>query len=207
MFSALYGVHTTPTMNAEGVSWTSAHGGERVSASLAPGRTADGTEVAVQPEVLPLRPFRNTGCSCYANTSLQLFGTDSAFVQTLEEHTCEAQCIFCHLKHDLQRHASTPVAFVPRLHLRSVELEMPGAPEWSNGEQQDVSEFAQAIIRGIDRCANADSLRADFYNRFGNRVQDRLGCTHCGHVRDWRSETSDSVFFACHEMVSWMCFN
>ena len=31
-------------------------------------------------------------------------------------------------------------------------------------------------------------------NRFGNRVQDRLDCTHCGHVRDWQSETSDSVF-------------
>ena len=182
------------TMNAEGAFWTSAHGAERSSSSLAHGRIVGGTEVAIRSRALPQRRFRNTGCSCYANTCLQLFGTDSAFVQTLEEHTCESQCIFCHLKHDLQRYASTPVPFVPRLHLRSVDLEMPGAPEWSNGEQQDVSEFAQAIIRGIERCANADSLRADFYNRFGNRVQDRLDCTHCGHVRDWRSEDSDSVF-------------
>ena len=158
----LYGVHAKFTMSAEGTFCTWGHGTERSSSSLAHGRIVGGTEVAIRPRALPQRRFRNTGSSCYANTSLQLFGTDSAFVQTLERHTCESQCLFCHLKHDLQQHASTPAPFVPRLHLRSVDLEMPGAPEWSNGEQQDVSEFAQAIIRGIDRCANADSLRADF---------------------------------------------
>ena len=195
MFSALYGVHATPTMNTQGAYSSSAQNAKSKSLNPTHGQASETTEVVLQPQSLPQRRFRNTGSSCYANTTLQLFGTDSDFARILEEHTCEAQCIFCHLKHDLQRHALTPAPFVPRLHLRSVDLEMPGAPQWSNGQQQDVSEFAQAIIRGIDRCANADSLRADFYNRFGNRVQDLLGCTHCGHVRDWRSETSDSFFF------------
>ena len=117
MFSALYGVHTTSTMNTQGASSSSAHGAESVSSSSAHGATVEGTEVALQPQKMPLRPFRNTGCSCYVNTSLQLLGTDSAFVHSLERHTCESQCIFCHLKHDLQRHASTSVVCVPCLHL------------------------------------------------------------------------------------------
>ena len=149
-------------MSTEGMSWTSAHDAEQLPPSFASGRTVEGTEVALPPQNLPLRPFRNTGCSCYANTSLQLLGTDDAFVHSLERHTCESQCIFSHLKHDLQRRAQTPAAFVPRLHLRSVELEMPGAPEWSNGAQEDVSEFLQAITRGIDRCADAETFREEF---------------------------------------------
>ena len=68
------------------------------------------------------------------------------------------------------------------------------------GAQEDVTEFLQAIIRGIDRCAGADTIREDFYNRFGNRMQDRLDCMHCGHVRDWRSEDSGSV---CVRATKW----
>ena len=101
MFSALYGVHTTSTMSTEGASSSSAHGAVSVPSSPAPGATVEGTEVASQPQDLPLRPFRNTGCSCYVNTGLQLLGTDSAFIHSLEGHMCESQCMICHLKHDL----------------------------------------------------------------------------------------------------------
>ena len=86
-------------MSTEGASSSSAHGAGSVPSSPPPGTTVEGTEVALQPQDLPLRPFRNTGCSCYVNTSLQLLGTDSAFIHSLEGHMCESQCVICKISY------------------------------------------------------------------------------------------------------------
>ena len=131
--------------------------------------------------------------SCYVNTCLQLLATDVDFVDSLEKHRCRASCVACNLRHDLCTGASIREPFVPLIHRRSQDLEMAGAPRWSARQQQDVSEFVQAIARGLDTCERAGATRADFYRRFGNRLEDRIDCTHCGLVRDWKVEETETV--------------
>ena len=142
---------------------------------------------------VPVRSFRNTGVSCYVNTRLQLLATDVTFVEMVQKHTCDASCVACSLRHDLCTGASIRAPFVPRIHLRSKDLEMAGFPTWSAPQQQDVSEFVQAIARGLDTCEHAGTTRGDFYRCFGNRLEDRIDCTHCGFVRDWQVEKTDTV--------------
>ena len=151
------------------------------SAELRSGQTSQ-----IQACHVPQRLFHNTGVSCYVNTCLQVLATDVDFVDSLEKHSCGASCVACNLRHDLCTGASIREPFVPLIHRRSQDLEMAGAPRWSARQQQDVSEFVQAIARGLDTCERAGATRADFYRRFGNRLADRIDCTHCGLVRDWK---------------------
>ena len=81
---------------------------------------------------------------------------------------------------------------------------MAGFPTWSAPQQQDVSEFVQAIARGLDTCERAGATREDFYRCFGNRLEDRIDCTHCGFVRDWQVEKNRYRVATSESMVSWM---
>merc|ERR1711879_344488 len=110
---------------------------------------------------VPVRLFRNTGVSCYVNTCLQILATDVTFVEMFQKHSCDASCVACNLRHDLITGASICAPFVPRIHVRSRDLEMAGAPSWTAAQQQDVGELVQAIARGLDTCDHAQMTRAD----------------------------------------------
>ena len=85
-------------------------------------------------------------------------------------------------------------SFVPRLKHNCVALEMAGAPRWSAGEQQDVSEFLQALVRVMDRSIASPEVAVQFYERFGIVLQTRIQCAACTWQSDWVSDGDTASF-------------